>query len=98
MTQMYYEDDEDGIWSLSEIVMNEQKDKELRNDIYAVLFEKDRPTRQYFSEMFVEGLRHGYDLYHVTRTDYMNCCLEEAIAYGKEVDQAMKDYKRVKVK
>jgi hypothetical protein len=46
--------------------------------------------------MFIEGLRHGYDLYHVTRTDYMNCCLEEAIAYGKEVEQIQDMYKKIK--
>jgi hypothetical protein len=85
MTQMYY--DEHGIWSLSEIVMNEKKDKEMQNDLYHVLKGLDRYGREHFSDLYFEGMKRGFQNYHPTPTDYMNCCLEEAIDFSKDVKE-----------
>lgn len=96
---MYYEDNENGIWSLSELVTNEKKDKEIHNDLLCVLKDQDRYAREYFSDMYFDGIKHGYDLYHTSRNDYMNCCLEDAIRFSKEikmVNEIFNNYKRLK--
>lgn len=82
---MYY--DETGIWSLSEIIMNEKKDKEITRDLFEVLSKQNQYAKNYFNDMYFEGCARGFDSYHSTRNDYMNCCLEESIAFGKEVSK-----------
>lgn len=93
---MYYEYNSDEIWSLSELIMNEKKDKEIHNDLLYVLKDQDRYAREYFSDMYFDGIKHGYDLYHETRNDYMNCCLEDAIRFSKEIKMVNEIYKRLK--
>ena len=83
MTQWY--DDEFGIWTLNELVQNEKKDKEINSDLWYVLRHQCREVRESFSDFYFEGMDYYVNKNHPTHEDYVNCCLEEAINFAKEM-------------
>ena len=78
-------ENEEGIWSLSEIVNNAKEERRCMADLWYIIRHQPREVREAFSEFYFDGMDYYIDKNHPMQNDYINCCLEEAISFAKEM-------------
>ena len=81
MTQMY--ENEEGVWSLSEIVNNAKEERRCMADLWYIIRHQPREVREAYSDIYFNGMERGLQSKQYSPLDYANCCLEEALQYKR---------------